>query len=59
MIKIKEVATRAERKAFIEFPLRLYQGNTNFVPPLYAEEKRLFSRHYHYYDTCEAVYYLA
>ena len=59
MIKIKEVATRAERKAFIEFPLRLYQGNANFVPPLYAEEKRLFSRHYHYYDTCEAVYYLA
>lgn len=59
MTEIKEVATRAERKAFIEFPLRLYKGNANFVPPLYAEEKRLFSKHYHYYDTCEAVYYLA
>ncbi len=59
MIEVKEVATRAQRKAFIEFPLKLYRGNDCFVPPLYADEKRLFRKDYHYYEHAEAVYYLA
>ncbi len=59
MIEIKEVKTRAQRRAFIEFPLRLYKGNDNFVPPLYADEKKLFRKDYHYYENAEAVYYLA
>ncbi len=59
MIRIAEVATRAQRKAFIEFPLKLYKGNDCFVPPLYGDEQKLFRPDYHYYDTSEAVYYLA
>ena len=59
MIEIKEVATRAQRKAFVEFPLQLYKGNKCFVPPLYADEMKLFNKNYHYYDDAEAVYYLA
>lgn len=59
MIEIKEVATRAQRRAFLNFPLKLYKGNDCFVPPLYADEKKLFRKNYHYYDTSEAVYYLA
>ncbi len=59
MISIKEVQTHRERKAFIEFPLRLYRGNEYFVPPLYADEKKLFRKSYHYYEDAEAVYYLA
>ena len=59
MVTITEVRTRRQRKAFIEFPLTLYKGNDCFVPPLYSDEKKLFRKNYHYYDTCEAVYYLA
>ena len=59
MVEIKEVATRAQRRAFLNFPLKLYKGNDCFVPPLYADEKKLFKKNYHYYDTSEAVYYLA
>ena len=59
MIEIKEVSTRAQRKTFVNFPLKLYKGNPYFVPPLYADEMQLFRKNYHYYETCEAVYYLA
>lgn len=59
MIEIKQVATRRQQRQFIEFPLKLYQGNDCFVPPLYADEKKLFRKDYHYYDDAEAVYFLA
>lgn len=59
MIEIQEVATRKQRKAFVGFPLKLYKGNSCFVPPLYADEMKIFRPDYHYYDDAEAVYYLA
>ena len=59
MVEIREVKTRREQKEFIEFPLRLYKNNPYFVPPLYGDEKKIFRSDYVYYDTCEAVYYLA
>ena len=59
MVEIKEVAGPSQQKAFVEFPLRLYAGNDCFVPPLYADEMKLFRKDYHYYDDAEAVYYLA
>ncbi|WP_173472786.1 N-acetyltransferase [Eubacterium ruminantium] len=59
MIEIKEVRTKKDQKMFLDFPLRMYKGNKYFVPPLYADEKKIFSKDYVYYETCEAVYYLA
>ena len=59
MVEIREVKTRAQRRAFLNFPLKLYRGNRCFVPPLYADEKKIFRKDYHYYDDAEAVYYLA
>lgn len=59
MIEIKEVKTKRQIKEFIEFPLNLYKGNSNFVPPLYGDEKALFKSNYHYYEQAEAVYYNA
>lgn len=59
MITIEEVRTPRQRRQFIEFPLKLYRGNPCFVPPLYADEKKLFRSDYHYYADSEAVYYLA
>ena len=59
MITIREVRTRSQRRAFVQFPLRLYKDNPCFVPPLYSDEMKLFRKDYHYYDDAEAVYYLA
>ena len=59
MITVEEVCTRRQRRDFLRFPLRLYRGNPNFVPPLYGDERKIFRKDYLYYDTCEAVYYNA
>ncbi len=59
MVTVREVKTKAEQKAFLNFPLSLYRGNPNFVPPLYGDEKKLFSKNFIYNDTCETGYWLA
>lgn len=59
MIRIKEVTTRKDRKIFLDFPNNLYKGNPCYVPPLYGDEKKIFSKANVYYDTCESVYFLA
>ncbi len=59
MITIEKVKTKSQRKAFVNFPLKLYKGNPYFVPPLYGDEMRVFRDDYHYYEQAEAVYYLA
>ena len=41
MVTVSEVKTRKDVKEFIELPLRLYRGSKQFVPPLYADEKKL------------------
>lgn len=58
MIEVKEVKTKKQQKEFLDFPLKLYRGNDCFVPPLYADEKKIFDKDYLYLDTCEAVYFL-
>jgi len=59
MVTVKEVRTKAEQKAFLEFPLDMYRNNPYFVPPLYGDEKKIFSGNYVYNDTCETGYWLA
>lgn len=59
MVTIKEVKTKKEQKEFLNFPLEMYRDNPYFVPPLYGDEKKIFSPNYVYYDTCEVVYYNA
>ena len=58
MFYIKKVETKKEQKLFLDFPLKLYKGNPYFVPPLYMDEKKIFSKNYVYNDTCEHVYFL-
>lgn len=58
-VVVKEVKTKKEQREFLQFPLKLYRDNPCFVPPLYGDEKKIFSKNYVYYDTCEAVYYNA
>lgn len=41
MVTVRQVKTSRDIKEFIEFPLRLYRGCESFVPPLYADERKL------------------
>lgn len=59
MVEVTEVKTRKQQKEFIDFPLKLYDGNPYFVPPLYGDEEKIFRPDFVYNDTCEAVYYNA
>lgn len=58
-ITIKEVKTKKDIREFLNFPLRLYRDCPYFVPPLYSDEKQMFKPDYHYYSTCESVFYIA
>ena len=53
MITVHEVKTKKQQKAFLDFPLDLYAGNPNFVPPLYMDEKKMFQPGYVYSDCCD------
>ena len=59
MVTVKAVETAKQRKAFLDFPLKLYKDNPNFVPPLYGDEKKMFRKDFVYRDTCETGFWLA
>lgn len=59
MILVKEALSKRERKAFVEFPLKLYRGNPYFVPPLYLNEKAIFKKGYCYHEVSESIFLLA
>ncbi len=59
MLEIIEVRTKKQQKEFLEYPLRLYKGNPFFVPPLYGDEKKIFTTKNIYHTTCESVFFLA
>ena len=58
MIEIREVSTKKDIKAFIEFPLKLYKDCPWFVPPLYMDEKKLLNT-YRENPDADSVFYLA
>lgn len=39
MIDVRPVRSYWDRKAFLDFPLKLYKNNPYYVPPLYIDEK--------------------
>jgi hypothetical protein len=54
------VGTRAELRAFIGLPWRLYKGSANWVPPLVSERKRHLDRRRNpFFEHAEADYFLA
>ena len=57
MIEVIEVKTKKQQKEFLNFPLKMYKNNPNFVPPLYMDEKKIFKSDFIYNDTCEHVYF--
>lgn len=59
MLQIIKVETKKQRREFIEYPLRIYKGNPYFVPPLYADEKAMFTDKNIYMKTCDSIFFLA
>ena len=59
MIEIRKVQTKKEQREFLNFPLKLYRNNPFFCPPLYIDEKKIFSKDYFYNKTSESVFFLA
>lgn len=59
MITIKPVTTRKMRHQFVSLPLRLYKDNPFFVPPLYSDEMKIFSKKNAYYKTSKSSFFLA
>ena len=59
MIEVREVKTREQQRQFLNFALDLYKGHPYFVPPLYADEKKMFSKDFVYNSSCEWTCFLA
>lgn len=59
MVEIKQVTTKKQRKQFVEFPLKLYKNNPNFVPPLYGDEMAIFKSNYVYNEQAKSIFFLA
>lgn len=59
MVDIIKVRSKKEQNEFLNFPLRLYKDCEYFVPPLWGDEKKIFSKNYIYNDSCESEYFLA
>ena len=41
MIEVKEVVSASQRRAFANFPLKLYRDNEHYAPLFYQDEKAL------------------
>ena len=60
MVFIKEVVTTKERRAFVNFPLKLYRDNAHYAPLFYGDEKALLSESTNIYsDYTKSKFFLA
>ena len=60
MIKVDQVASRAERDAFIKFPWEIYRDDPAWVPPLLIERKEFLDRKKHpFFEHGDAALFLA
>jgi GNAT superfamily N-acetyltransferase len=59
-VTVAPVASRRERKLFLEFPWRHYRGDPNWIPPLRQNQKELvgFAKH-PFYDDAKGQAFLA
>ena len=60
MVEIKEVVSGRQRRAFANFPLKLYRNNSHFTPLFYQDEKALLSEKTNIYtDYAKSKFFLA
>ena len=43
-VKVKSVKTKKEFKQFLKFPWKIYEGDKNWVPPLFMEKKKVLNK---------------
>ena len=59
-VRLREVETLKDLRAFVKFPLALYRGNPYYVPTLISDDVHTFRRDRNpAFDFCEARYWLA
>ncbi len=59
-VSVRPVNSRKERKAFLEFPWKLYRSDPNWVPPLRMNQKEMVGyAHHPFYEANEAQTFLA
>lgn len=60
MIEIVQVKTKKQQRLFVEFPHKyLYKKNPYYVPPLYMDEMKLFTKANVYADQADSIFFLA
>lgn len=61
MVEIRQIKpTRSSLKKFVEFQIKLYEGNPYFIPPLVSDEiATLDSKVNPAFDHCESAYFMA
>ena len=59
-VKIKTVESKSDLMKFIKFPWEIYNGDSNWVPPLIADRKKILSKTKNpFFKHAEAEYFLA
>ena len=59
-VSIIPVSSRREQRDFLELPWQLYRGDSNWIPPLRLEQKKLLGYKKHaFYDAAESQTFLA
>ena len=58
-IVIKEVKTKKEIKAFIDFPINLFKKTPNFIPYMYSDELKVLNHKTTYEKEATSVFFLA
>jgi GNAT superfamily N-acetyltransferase len=59
-VRVERVTTRAQYRAFLRLPWRVYRDDPVWVPPLLAEQRKLLDRHRHpFHRHAEVEYFLA
>ena len=60
MIKIKEITSKKDKRAFITFPFKIYKNNPYWVPPIVSQELETFDKEINpVYQNAEARLFLA
>lgn len=59
MLEVREVKTKKEQKDFVNFPIKLYEGNKYYVPMLYGGEFAIFKPDYPFNKVCDTICFIA
>ena len=59
MPEVREVTTEKDKREYLELPNRLYKDCSYYVPPFYADEKKIFANKRAKDGSAESVFFIA